>query len=267
MSIADEIDYSGKSKSQLIERIRELEDGEAAKKSVLLQAILDASPAFISLRDIEGRFIFTNDLLNTEMKTPPEKSAGKTPTDIFGVVAGDTVETLVMEVIKSEQPVFQREIKSARREGRYFSYSVVPMFSDDGEISSVLAIGQDITNQKHIEGELAQKTALFQMILDATPALISLRDADGRFLFVNKQIATSIGVEPEDAIGKSRPDLHGDVSGDTIQKLAMDVLESKQPVLEQELQLARRPGHTFRYSIVPVFEDNEEVSGANRYFW
>ena len=241
---------------------RKKAEHEISEKTVLLQNILDATPAFISLRDTKGRFVFVNDLLGTEMNMPPDKIVGNSPTDLYGAVSGDTVEALVNEVIKSKQPVFGREIKSARRVGRYFNYSAVPMFGDGGEISNVLAVGQDITQKNQMERELVQKTALFQMILDAMPALISYRNTVGQFAFVNKNMASHIGVQPSDAIGKTRADLHGEVPGNTVQNLAMKVLKTKQPILEQELQLARRPGQTYRYSVVPIFEDNEDVSGV-----
>jgi PAS domain S-box-containing protein len=235
---------------------------EAAEKSNLLQNIFDATPAFISLRDINGAFIFINDLMAAEMGMSLEEVLGKTPTDIFGVVSGETVEALVSEVIKLKKPIFQREIKSKRRTGRFYRYSVVPMFEDNGDISGALAIGQDITELKRTEREVAEKTGLLQTILDATPELISLRDIDGRFVFVNKHMAADIGMRPDDAIGKTHPELHGEVPGLTIQKLAMEVLESKQPILERELSLPRRPGRTHRYSIIPVFKDSGDISSV-----
>ncbi|MBL4721122.1 MAG: PAS domain S-box protein [Alphaproteobacteria bacterium] len=99
---------------------------ETATKTALLQDIVNATPEFLSLRDTEGRFRFLNDLLATEMNMAPEDVVGKSPTDIYGAVSGETVEALTQEAIDSRQPVVHREIKSARQKGRFFQYSAIP---------------------------------------------------------------------------------------------------------------------------------------------
>ncbi|MBT5109360.1 MAG: PAS domain-containing protein [Rhodospirillaceae bacterium] len=235
---------------------------DIAEKTALLQTIFDSAPIALSLRDATGRFMFVNKRQSIEMGGQPVDYIGKTAAGTYGAIAGKAVDALVMEVLESKNPVLEREIRPSRRSGRVYRYSAIPLFEDSGDIASVLTIGQNVTTQKESEDAIRQSEALLQTILDAVPASISYRDAAGRFVFVNKRLAAQIDVPPEDYIGKSLFEARGPVPGDSVAKLVAEVLETKQSIIDREMNLTLRSGRLHRYSAVPVFDDIGDVSGV-----
>lgn len=235
---------------------------DIAEKTALLQTIFDSAPIALSLRDATGRFLFVNKRQSIEMGGHPVDYIGKTAVEAYGAIFGETVDAMVMEVIESKNPILEREIRPSQRSGRVYRYSAIPLFEDSGDISSVLTIGQNVTTQKKSEDAIRQSEALLQTILDAAPASISYRDAAGRFVFMNKRLAAQIDVSPEDYIGKSLVEARGPVPGDSVAKLVTEVLETKQSIIDREMKLTLRAGRLHRYSAVPVFDDNGDVSGV-----
>lgn len=71
-------------------------------------------------------------------------------------------------------------------ENLVWSYNNVRRLDDDGNIY-ILGSAQDVTELKRAETELKSSRRRFQMFLDNSPAIISLKDETGRFLFANEQ--------------------------------------------------------------------------------
>src|SRR5262245_15493078 len=60
-----------------------------------------------------------------------------------------------------------------------------PEFGPGGEVAALIGVVQDITEDRPTEEALRRSQALLQAVIDAVPALISVTDADGRYVFVN----------------------------------------------------------------------------------
>ena len=178
---------------------------------------------------------------------------------MHGAVDGETVETLVSKVLESQSPIIDYELVPPRFSGRVFRYSIIPV---SGGVGGVLTIGQDVTAQKESEDAVRRSEALLQTILDAAPAFIAYRDVAGRYVFVNKRLADHLGGKTSDYIGKTSEELHGPVSGESIDSMAATVLETKQPIIEREFRSPRVPDHVIRNSVVPVFDDHDNVAGV-----
>jgi PAS domain S-box-containing protein len=75
-----------------------------------------------------------------------------------------------------------------------------------------IAIRTDITTRKTFEAQLAEQLHFVEVLLEATPTAIYLKDLNGRYLRFNKAFEKLFGVQREEWIGKSVFDL---VSGDS----------------------------------------------------
>jgi PAS domain S-box-containing protein len=137
-----------------------------------------------------------------------------------------------------------------------------PVRDVNDDITGIGSLGTDVTVQKEVQREIAQKSELLQTILDAAPVFISLRDIAGRFVFVNELLAAEWNLSPDAYIGKTPTELLGEVSGETVEKLVMEVVESKQAVLDREFISNRRSARALRYSVVPMFDNSGGISGA-----
>src|SRR5262249_52656143 len=85
---------------------------------------------------------------------------------------------------------------------------VQPEFGPGGAVAALIGILQDITEDWPAEEALRRSQALLQAVIDAVPALISVTDADGRYVFVNAYSAAYHGHSADWFPGKRIEDVH-----------------------------------------------------------
>ncbi len=85
-------------------------------------------------------------------------------------------------------------------------YSAIPL-DRDGYLIGAVVVFRDITERKQAEAALDENRELLQSILDNSPAIISLRDLEGRYLLVNRIWCEFTGLTVEESIGKTNFDL------------------------------------------------------------
>lgn len=129
---------------------------EAVEKSSLLQNVLDAMPANISLRDTKNRYLFANQSLAKSVKLPAHAFVGKTGKDLYGSHGGGAADALTSQVAQSGKPLLNHEYKSSRAPDRVFLVNVVPIRGSDGKSAGTVGIGFDITERKRLEEQLRQ---------------------------------------------------------------------------------------------------------------
>ncbi len=85
-----------------------------------------------------------------------------------------------------------------------------PIYNAAGEVTSSVAIFQDITEHRGAEAErerllaeTQQSQQLLRTIIDATPDWIFIKDQEYRYRLVNQSYADALHLKPEDFIGKN----------------------------------------------------------------
>jgi len=101
----------------------------------------------------------------------------------------DEIRQMLEEGIQGKRKLEQREVPFLASKGglRTFSINSVLMQSEEeGEISCITLIGDDITRRRRMESSIAKSNSQLQDLVDNTSDLIQLVAIDGRFIFVNK---------------------------------------------------------------------------------
>ncbi|MBF0331413.1 MAG: PAS domain S-box protein [Candidatus Omnitrophica bacterium] len=120
----------------------------------LLQDLLDASPALIFVKDIEGRFIVANKAICDVFDLPMNNVIGKTTHDVVPREFADQHVANDKNVIRGgETSVVEEEHESAGVRRTYVSVKF-PLFDQDGKIYGVGGIASDITERKRMEEAL-----------------------------------------------------------------------------------------------------------------
>jgi PAS domain S-box-containing protein len=88
-------------------------------------------------------------------------------------------------------------------ERRCLRLSAAPVRAADGHILAGLMVGQDVTGEKAAHRRLAQSEARFRSILDNSPALIFVKDVEGRYVVENAALARFIGREDHQIVGRT----------------------------------------------------------------
>jgi PAS domain S-box-containing protein len=109
----------------------------------------------------------------------------------------------------SQGKVWSGEICNRAKSGALYwvGATIVPLSGVDGLPEQYIAIRTDITARKTFEAQLAEQLQFVEVLLEATPTAIYLKDANGRYLRFNKAFEKVFGIRRSDWIGKTVFDL------------------------------------------------------------
>ncbi len=96
-------------------------------------------------------------------------------------------------------------------------------------------IFRDITELKRIEEALRESQNLLQSTMDNFPTVIAYKDREGRFLNVNKIVENVLGMTKEQIRGLTDYDLFPKERADIYRRRDLEVMESRQPMLREEV--------------------------------
>jgi PAS domain S-box-containing protein len=97
----------------------------------------------------------------------------------------------------------QTEITNSNGEIIAVEVSSFFLVKKEDEIDNFVLVIRDISERKQTEIKLAREHELLQTLMDSIPDSIYFKDAENRFVMVNKAKAARSNVNPEDMIGKT----------------------------------------------------------------
>jgi len=106
-----------------------------------------------------------------------------------------------------------------------------------------IVVQTDITERKLAEQELGKSQEAMRALADNLPVLISFKDSEGRFIFVNKRFEEWNGVKRQDVIGKTLRDIYSVEQVVTMEAMDEQVM-TEQVVLPQEVDFSYLDGKT-----------------------
>jgi len=176
----------------------------------LLRTIIDAVPATISVKDLNGNYVLVN--------AYQAKYVGKATDWFVGKNAAELWPPDYLERLRERD----REVVTTRSVQRYYEYDYEEMDGDvsswmgnrspildrAGDVAYIVNVGLDITDLRRAERAVQESRALLQTVIDAVPAVVSVTDSEGRYVFVNAASARHHGHPAEWFSGKSLEDVH-----------------------------------------------------------
>lgn len=162
------------------------------------RAILAAIPDLMFILNKEGTFL---DVKNTSIAHLPlseEYIIGHTIYEILPEHLAASLERRVTAVIESGQSAtieYELNLPTGTRhfEGRIVKY----------EDNEVLMITRDYTEQRKAAQEIAEKNEFIQLVLDSSPSMIFVKDAEGRYIMANHTFAEKHDLEVDNVLGKT----------------------------------------------------------------
>ena len=228
----------------------------------LYLAVLSQVQDRISVIDAEYRYRFSN----------------QRNLDAYGVTLADLIGRHVQDMVGPERfararPNIDRALRGgavnyvhdlALRDGStgWVDVSMRPFRPDGRHIEGVVVTMRDIT-ELHEAGEaLAHSEARLRSVLDNAPALIFLKDLEGRFLEVNPEFLNVYHLEREQVLGRSVHDLFPAADARDFEEHDRRVVASG-AATEREIRVARPDGeHVYSATKFPVLDDTGAVVGV-----
>jgi PAS domain S-box-containing protein len=124
------------------------------RNELQLQAILDFSPALISIKDLHGTILLANRVFEVLDAPPLNEFVGKSVFDVFPADVAEALWSNDLAALRSGGPVYSEEVVR-HKDGSWHTYLTVkfPIFEGLDEPFGVCAISNDITDRKRAEAE------------------------------------------------------------------------------------------------------------------
>ena len=243
----------------------EAERGEEADREIegKLRSVIDNIPASITLKNLDGRITLVNREYSKRRGIAAENIIGKTIREIQPEIA-ELMDALEKEVVETGG-VVEREVDVSFGDGSKHTIlnTKFPMMDAAGRIAGVASINPDITERKVAEETLRLSEEKFRVIFHNTPAMMVLKDLQGRFTLMNPSYELWYGISASEAIGKTTHDLFPKDDADRAVAQDHETLTSGEPV-EQEFWL-NHPDGTRRRVVTckfPIIGGNGQAIGT-----
>lgn len=146
----------------ITERIKA--EQELRDLSARLQGILDFSPLLISELDLEGRYLIANDAVCRFLGQEPGTLVGKYISDL---IPGPLVDLFMSRIRKVQQDGKPLVVEDSFEDGEttpHFSTMLFPLFDEEGKVTSVGGIAQEVTDRKRAEVEREKLEAQLRQV-------------------------------------------------------------------------------------------------------
>lgn len=161
----------------------------AVRRTAVYEAIINALPDCLNVKDVEGRFVAANPATARLM-------GAKSAHDLIGRTDFDFYDQTTAALFRAEETNFLSsgvavtvEQTIIRPDGRttWLSTLKAPLRDEDGLLTGVITHNRDVTEQRNLEKEIrAVRQTLDDAITNMNDGLVVL-DRDGRILFCNEQ--------------------------------------------------------------------------------
>ena len=141
-----------------------------------------------------------------------------------------TVFQILDEYFAGKRDSFEIEYRLRAKSGDYvwvLGRGKVVACDDDGSPTRMIGTNIDITERKRAEEANAEYQTLIQGIMDNAGSIVVVRDLQGHYLLVNREVEKVLGLESKQIIGNTPYDIH---SYDKAKKILTDdkiVIESR----------------------------------------
>jgi two-component system NtrC family sensor kinase len=235
---------------RLKRRVAELEARIA--DAALHEAMLESLPHKVFCKDLDGRFVMVNGEFAKLFGLKPADFVGKTDFDFVSHEMATKYRADDQRVVRSRTPVTLIEPNEMGAVKRFVEVSKAPLSDSDGNVIGVFGLFQDVTGRVRAESELRQSRKLLQAIMDNTPAVMTIKDAAGRYVMANRRFSEVFELSLPQVIGKTDHELFGDAVGGVYRKNDEQVLARGRAVELEETVTLPNGLRTFMLLKFPV---------------
>ena len=198
---------------------RKADERELREAQARLQAVFDHVPVGMTLRGLDGRYVYVNRASAAAFERTAEEIVGQLTDEILGPEAGARMESEDTAMRASREPIV-RELGLARSDGteRYYHIVRYPVLGADEEVIGFGTFSLDVSDRKLAQrqreqalADLEQAEQEAQRQRDYAQTIIgSTRDgfmltSDGEILDVNSALSDLTGFDRDDLIGAKVP--------------------------------------------------------------
>jgi PAS domain S-box-containing protein len=156
---------------------------------------------------------------------------------------------------------FEKEARLRRADGayRWFVVRAVPLRNELGRVVKWYGTTTDIEDRKRAEQELRQAEAHIRAILEYSPNWIFLKDTEGRYLLVNREIERVFGISQEQIKGKTDSEISPPEQAAEYRANDLKVLRAGLSMEFEEIAVLEDGPHTSIVHKFPLFDNHGNI--------
>lgn len=195
--------YATRLKKEVRERTDQLRESEE-KYRLLVASATDAIAAF----DKNGRFLVVNEAAARIMGGEPDDLINRTLADVFPEKDAEERMKNAQQIFQSGQGFDVEICIPVHGTSRWFRHSNQPIRDESGEITSILSISTDITDQKNADKALRESEELYRTLIETSPDAVTVTDLKGNITYASKRTCELHGYTTfKELLGKSALEL------------------------------------------------------------
>jgi len=252
---------------------------ELKRTKEYLENVIDNSVDAIGIVDRRGKFILWNRRAAEIYGYTLEELADKTAFDLYA----DPAELeRMLQLLRKNGVIREYEILMRKRDGAIvpMDISISLLKDDSGTTIGSVCVARDLSERKKAEAALKQaqeelsrysrdlerqvreRTREISSILEYTPAVVYIKDREGRYTLVNTRFEELLGRSSGDILGKSDFELFPREMAQKFRAHDLQVLTSRQPFqVEESFSLPDGP-HTHLTVKFPLYDENGQPNGV-----
>jgi len=186
---------------------------EVERSRRFLDALLNALPQAVYVRDEGGRTILANDEYYRLTQRTPNEVIGRTSSETFGKTVGAMLEQQDREAWNAGHVVeFEQRTMDPRMLARWQMKSKAAITMPDGS-RYLVCLSRDISPLKQAVTELEASKKFVESLIDAVPQGIFVKDETGRWIMANEPFLRMAALGREAILGRTNIDIYGPVDG------------------------------------------------------
>ena len=251
---------------------RKLDESHLREREMLYRKVVETSTDGFFTSDASGRLLEANASYARMSGYSLEELAGMHITDIEALESHEEVQARIGKVIVTGSDLF--ETKHRRKDGRIWPVEVsVSYLPHDGGrfFAFIRDIGpreemrlRILRSHDELEELVAERTAelvssqqQLASIIDNLPAILFIKDRDGRYLKINRRFERDLGLPRETVIGHTDLDLFPTEVARSFMVVDQQVIASGNVVSQEEIAPTKEGiEHTYLTTKIPFLDEH-----------
>ncbi|WP_199694486.1 chemotaxis protein CheB [Sorangium cellulosum] len=145
---------------------------------------------------------------------------------------------------------------------RHFEASIQLIEGSKGEVDGAVLSFVDNTELVHALTQSRVSRERLSAILDNTPALVTMKDSIGAYVYVNQRFCGVLGRSEKEVLGRTDEELFGPKAGSAMRERDFEVLKARSPMwIEESLHVGGKPRYWLS-SKFPLLDDRRNAQSV-----
>lgn len=235
---------------------KELRDSSAAVQRLAEEqrTLLKNTRDFLYRHDTKGVFNYLSPAIEQITGYTVDEWCNHYTTYLTDNPINQKVIAYTEETLRSgkESPRYCVEIRHKDGHAVLLELNERPYFEED-RIAGIIGVARDITDRARAETALRESEQRLQSVLDNSPAVIYLKDLEGRYILVNRRFTDIFHMVRDAIVGKTDCEIFSKETAEAFQKNDRLVLEAGEPIEFEEVAPLDDGLHTYISLKFPLF--------------